>query len=207
MTSKKEIAGALFFIGVSQFFIGLAITQALYPDYSLSRNYISDLGIGPSAIVFNTSVFLLGLLSLIGTYFLRSFFDLKTINILLVLMSIAAMGVGIFNKSNPLPHAAAASAAFFLSGISAIASARMLSKPFSLISIVLGTLTIGALSLFSIGMVTSGSLTSDIAYNSGFYLGLGPGGIECMMIYPALMWLAAFSVHLAAPAKYSKMEN
>ncbi len=196
MTSKKEIAGALFFIAVSQFFICLAITQALYPDYSLSRNYISDLGIGPSAIVFNSSVFLLGLLSLIGTYFLRGISNLKTINILLFFVSIAAMGVGVFNKSFPLAHGAAASAVFFLSGMSAIASARMLCKPFSLISVVLGVLTISALSLFTVGMVTSGSLTSTIAYDSDFYLGLGPGGMECMMIYPALMWLAAFSVHI-----------
>ena len=196
MSPKKEIAGALFFIAVSQFFIGLAIAQALYPDYSLSRNYISDLGIGPSATVFNLSIFILGLLSLIGTYFLRGISSLKTINTLLLLVSIAAMGVGVFNKSFPLAHGATASAVFFLSGVSAIASARMLSKPFSIISVSLGVLTISALSLFTIGMVTSGSLTSTIAYDSDFYLGLGPGGMECMMIYPALMWLAAFSVHI-----------
>jgi hypothetical protein len=45
-------------------------------------------------------------------------------------------------------------------------------------------------------MITSGSLTSDIAYDSDFYMGLGPGGMEHMIIYPAGLWLAGFSWHL-----------
>jgi hypothetical protein len=44
-------------------------------------------------------------------------------------------------------------------------------------------------------MLTSGSMTSTTAYDSIFYLGLGPGGMECMIVYPALMWLAAFGGH------------
>jgi hypothetical protein len=57
-------------------------------------------------------------------------------------------------------------------------------------------MTLGALVLFSSGMITSGSLTSSIAYDSNFYLGLGPGGMERMIVYPALMWLAGFAGHL-----------
>jgi hypothetical protein len=67
---------------------------------------------------------------------------------------------------------------------------------------VLGATTLGALALFSCGIVTSGSMTSDIAYNSIFYLGLGPGGMERMILYPALMWLAGFSIFLAT--RYEK---
>jgi hypothetical protein len=58
-------------------------------------------------------------------------------------------------------------------------------------------MTLGALGLFSSGLITSGSLTSSIAYDSNFYLGLGPGGMERMIVYPALVWLAGFSGHLA----------
>jgi hypothetical protein len=47
-------------------------------------------------------------------------------------------------------------------------------------------------------MITSGSLTSDIAYDSDFYMGLGPGGMEHMIVYPALIWLTLFSGHLIA---------
>ena len=108
------------------------------------------------------------------------------------------MGVGIFTKDFSLVHGAVSSTAFFFSGLSAITSFKVLTKPFSLISIILGVITLGALSLFSIGMVASGSVTSEAALDSIFYLGLGPGGMERMIVYPALVWLAGFSGHLAA---------
>jgi hypothetical membrane protein len=162
----------------------------------VSGNYVSDLGVGPSAIVFNSSVFLLGLLLLIGTYFLRHVSNFKTVNTLLILMAIGAMGVGIITKDFTVAHGAISSVAFFFAGLSAIASAKVLKKPLSLMSIVLGAMTLGALGLFSIGIITSGSYTSNIAFDSNFYLGLGPGGMERMIMYPALMWLAGFGGHL-----------
>jgi len=194
---KERVAGALFFVAVTQFILGLTIAEALHPGYSVSANYVSDLGIGPFSVVFNSSVFLLGLLLLVGTYFLRHISELKTVKILLFLMALSAIGVGIFNKEFTIAHGAVSSLAFLFAGLSAIASAKVLKSPFSLISILLGVMTIGALALYSIGMTTSGSLTSNIEYDSTFYLGLGPGGMERMIVYPALMWLAGFSGYLA----------
>jgi hypothetical membrane protein len=194
---KERVAGALFFVAVTQFILGLTIAEALHPGYSVSANYVSDLGIGPFSVVFNSSVFLLGLLLLIGTYLLRQISELKTVNILLFLMALSAMGVGIFNKNFTIAHGAVSSLAFLFAGLSAIASAKVLKSPFSLISMLLGVMTIGALALYSIGLTTSGSLTSSIEYDSNFYLGLGPGGMERMIVYPALMWLSGFSGHLA----------
>ena len=195
--SRRKVAGGLFFVAVTQFILCLTIAEAQYSGYSVSANYVSDLGTGPSSIVFNSSVFLLGLLLVIGTYFLRHFDNLKTVNRLLFLMAISAMGVGIITKDFTVPHGAVSSMAFLFSGLSAIASIKVLEKPFSITGIVLGVMTISALGLFSIGLIASGSLTSNIAYDSDFYLGLGPGGMERMIVYPALMWLAGFSWYLA----------
>jgi hypothetical protein len=75
-------------------------------------------------------------------------------------------------------------------------SFKVLRNPFSLISIVLGVTTLAALALFSMGMYTSGSLTSTVALDSVFYMGLGPGGMERIIVYPAVMWLAGFGGHL-----------
>jgi len=193
---RGKIAGALFFIAATQFALCLIIAEALYPGYSVSANYISDLGVGPSAIVFNASVFLLGLLLLAGTYLQRHNQTLKTVNTLLLLMAIGAMGVGIFTKNYTLPHGAVSSAAFFFAGLSAITSFKILPNPLSQINIVLGALTLAALALFSAGIITSGSLTSTEAFDSSFYLGLGPGGMERMIVYPAVLWLAGFGGHL-----------
>jgi hypothetical membrane protein len=109
------------------------------------------------------------------------------------------MGVGVFTSQFTIPHVAAASAAFFFGGLSAIASAKVVRKPLSLIGVVLGAITLAALGLYSAGIITSGALTSNIAYDSAFYLGFGPGGMEHMVVYPALMWLAWFSGHLSTP--------
>jgi len=204
--SREKVAGMLFFVAATQFVLGLTIAEALYLGYSMSDNYISDLGIGPSALIFNSSVFLLGLLLLIGTYFLRHISDFKTVNKLLLLMALGAMGVGVFTKTYGTAHGALATMAFFFAGLSAMSSFRALKKPLSLMSIVLGMITLGALALFSCGMITSGSLTSDIAYDSGFYLGLGPGGMEHLIIYPVGMWLAGFSWHLVTQREIQTKE-
>lgn len=71
MAHPRGAAGVLFLIAVTQFVLGITIAEALHPGYSAYSNTISDLGIGSSAIVFNSSAFILGLLIAIGTYLLR----------------------------------------------------------------------------------------------------------------------------------------
>lgn len=114
-------------------------------------------------------------------------------------MAFGAMGVGVFTKDYTLAHGAVSSAAFFFGGLSAVSSMFVLKRPLSWISAALGLITISALVLFSLGIAMSGSMTSTIAYDSPFYLGLGPGGMERMIIYPALVWLALFGSQLAQP--------
>jgi hypothetical membrane protein len=75
----RHAAGVLLFIGAAQFVLGLLIAEFLYPGYSASANYISDLGATchnkiciinqPSAYIFNTSIFLLGFIALISSFF------------------------------------------------------------------------------------------------------------------------------------------
>jgi hypothetical membrane protein len=193
---KEKMAGMLFCVAAIQFVLCFIIAEALYPGYSASDNYISDLGVGPSAIVFNVSAFLLGLLLLAGIYFLWHIPNFKNLNKLLLIMAVGAMGIGIVTSEYTIPHAIVASLAFFFAGLSAIIAFKVLQKPLSLISVILGAMTLTAFALYGIGLIESGSITSTIAYDSIFYLGLGPGGMERMIVYPALMWLAAFSGHL-----------
>jgi hypothetical membrane protein len=194
---KAKLSGALFIVAVVQFVLSLIISEALYTGYSVSANYVSDLGVGSSSFIFNSSVFVLGLLVLVGIYFLKNIPKLTAVKALLFLMALGAMGVGVFTKDFTIAHGAVSSAAFFFGGLSAVMSGFFLKKPFSWISVALGTMTIGALALFSIGLVTSGSMTSTVAYDSIFYLGLGPGGMERMIVYPAVIWLALFGSQLA----------
>jgi hypothetical membrane protein len=180
--SSAKVAGALFFIAASQFVLALIIAEASYSGYNISSNYISDLGVGRSSMIFNSSVFLLGLLVMIGAYFLQRAFDFKALTVLLVLTAIGAIGVGVFTKDSGTIHPVVSLIAFLFSGLSAIASYKLLKLPFSVIAVILGLMDLGAL------VLSSGEI----------YLGLGAGGMERMIVYPILMWGAGFGGHLIA---------
>jgi hypothetical membrane protein len=114
-------------------------------------------------------------------------------------MAVGAMGVGIFTSAfSTTIHGLVSLMAFGFGSLSAIASFKVLKLPLSAISAVLGVMTLAALSLFSAGLVTTGSLTTSEPPASEFFLGIGPGGMERMIIYPALIWLTLFSGHLVA---------
>jgi hypothetical membrane protein len=202
-----KIAGILFLVASTQFILGLIVAEASHPGYSISDNYISDLGVGPSSMIFNSSIFLLGLLSIIGAYFLPRTINFRTLSVLLALMSIGAMGAGVFTKNSAAIHGVVSSTAFLFGGLSAIASFKVLKMPLSMMSVILGLIVLGALALFAGGLLASGSFTEIEAKDSFFFLGLGPGGMERMIVYPALIWLAGFSGHLIAlPEKQATQE-
>ena len=202
-----KIAGILFLVASTQFILGLIVAEASHPGYSISDNYISDLGVGPSSMIFNSSIFLLGLLSIIGAYFLPRTINFRALGVLLALMSIGAMGAGVFTKNSAAIHGVVSSTAFLFGGLSAIASFKVLKMPLSMMSVILGVIVLGALVLFAGGLPASGSFTEIEAKDSVFFLGLGPGGMERMIVYPALIWLAGFSGHLIAlPEKQATQE-
>ncbi|MCW4052187.1 MAG: DUF998 domain-containing protein [Candidatus Bathyarchaeota archaeon] len=193
-----KTAGILFFIASTQFVLGLIVAEALYPGYSTFGNYISDLGVGPSSAIFNSSIFLLGLLSIAGAYFLPRSISFRALTVLIVLMAIGAMGAGVFTKDFAVIHGSVSSMAFMFAGLSAIVSFRVLRMPLSAMSVILGLMSLGALALFAGGLITTGLFASIEAQDSVFFLGIGPGGMERMIIYPALSWLLGFSGHLIA---------
>lgn len=177
---NKRVAGALLFVGSVQFLLGLVITEALYPDYSVSENYISDLGVGATALIFNSSVFLLGLTVVVGAYFIQRAFDSRILSILLTLMGLGAMGVGLFPETAGEIHGIASLITFLFGGLSAVVSYKLWKPPLSYASVLLGAMSLVALALFG----------------SSTYLGLGKGGMERMIAHPALLWAVAFGSHL-----------
>jgi hypothetical membrane protein len=192
--SSGRVAGALLFVATAQFVLGLVVAEALYPGYSISANYISDLGVGPSAVYFNSSVFLMGLLLIIGAYFLQRAFDYKVLTVLVVLTAIGAMGVGVFTEDFGAIHMIASLTTFLFGGLAAIFSAicshihefKLLKTSFSVIAMILGLMSLSAMVLFA----------------TKVYLGLNYGGMERMITYPLLMWGAGFGGYLiASPEK------
>jgi len=173
--------------------LGMLVAEALYPGYGISQNYISDLGVGPSAMIFNSSVFLLGLLVVASAYFVHSSFRNHLVTILLVLAGVGAMGVGAFPENSPVMHEIVSDIAFIFGGLLPIAAYRLVRKPFSYLSVVMGVLSLSAIVL----------LSAEYSFGLGeqYYLGLGPGGMERMIAYPILLWEVAFGGHLMASSQ------
>jgi hypothetical membrane protein len=178
--SDAKVAGALLFVGTVQFIIGLMIAEALYPGYSVSANYISDLGVGDSSLIFNSSAFLLGLMILTAVYFIHRIFTSRLFITFVVLAGVGVMGVGLFPETAGVIHTIVSLITFLFSGLSAIVSYRLQKPPMSYFAVLLGAVTLLALALFG----------------SGSYLGLGRGGMERMITYPVLLWNAGFGGYL-----------
>lgn len=172
------------FVGAVQFGTLLIVSEAVWPSYSVSNNYISDLGASlPSSIIFNPSIILLGLLVLVAAYYLYLAFRWMPLTGLTATAGIGMVGVGVFPEGSPLYLHSVFSLVTFLSiGLTAVVASRFQSRPLYYFSTILGSMTLAALLLS----------------NAGTYLGLGPGGMERMIVYPALLWVLSFSGYLMA---------
>ncbi|MEM0440791.1 MAG: DUF998 domain-containing protein [Candidatus Caldarchaeum sp.] len=177
---KNLVAGVLLFVGISQFMFFLRVAESIYPGYSVANNYISDLGVGVAAPVFNTSVSFLGLCIVAAAYFGYATFNSKVFAALIAITGVGAFGVGLFPENVPVLHTVFSFITFFFAGIAAIYGVRVLSRLMGIISVVSGVVCLAALVLFG----------------SGNYLGLGHGGMERLIVYPVLSWGLMLSGYL-----------
>ncbi len=176
-------SGILIFIGAFQFSILLMIAEALRPSYSIHKNYISDLGVGPYSYIFNYSIIILGILIIIGIIFLLLENKRSLLPYTLILAGIGAIGVGAFPENTGSPHLYFSLITFLFSGISAIiASFSIIKGPLRVFSPIIGIMI-----LVSLGL-----------YIEGKYYGIGVGGMERMIVYPTLLWALTFSGYLMA---------
>ncbi|MCP8323079.1 MAG: DUF998 domain-containing protein [Candidatus Methylarchaceae archaeon HK02M2] len=177
---NRTVAGALLFVGSVQFLFGLIIAEILYPGYNVSKNFISDLGVGPTSLIFNSSVFLLGVFIVATAYFIHRSFGSRLLSFLFTLTGLGAMGVGLFPETVRIIHPIFALIAFGFGGLSAIMSYKLQKLPFTYFSVLLGAISLIAIAL----------------YGSGTFLGLDKGGMERMIAYPTLIWALGFGGYL-----------
>jgi hypothetical membrane protein len=178
--SKLKVAGLLLFVGGVQSFLAIVIAESFYPGYSTAQNFVSDLGVGPSALIFRSATFLFGILALASIYLMHQVFKSWIFSISLTLASIGMLGTVIFTEDFPLIHSILSLIFILFAGASAIVSYKFEKPPLSYVSVVLGVVTISTLVLLV----------------SGNWLGLGMGGMEHMSLYAALMWLIGFGAYL-----------
>jgi hypothetical membrane protein len=186
----RKIAGALLLLACSQFTILLIVAETQYPLYNPGTNYISDLGVWgkPSALIFNSSIFLFGALGLIGAYLMRNDGEFGLLPWILSISSIGAMGVGLFPETTGEYHVISAFLAFAFGALGAVYSFFITDSIFRYFS-----LGMGAISL--VALIMTGAKVD---------IGLGIGGIERMILYPVLLWLAALGTVILDPHVHVK---
>src|SRR5438093_13341284 len=56
----RRRAGLLLFAGSIGFAIGMTLAEATFPGYNVAHDFLGDLGVGPSALLFHASIVFLG---------------------------------------------------------------------------------------------------------------------------------------------------
>lgn len=176
----RNLIGLLLVIAAVQYSLLVTVCEALRPNYSISKDSLSDLGVGSTAPIYNGSAILLGILTIISSYLIFKEFKRPAFAATILLTGVGAAGVGIFPETVIGIHGTFALLAFLFGAIAAMYSALMVRAGARYLFLLLGIISISMLVLDHFGRT----------------LGLGPGGIERMIVYPVLIWSIAFGGYL-----------
>ena len=184
----RRLAGLLFFVLAAQFMTVIMLAASIAPRYDYGSAAISDLGvIGETAILFNVSLIVVGVLNVIGGYlFYRSHRSRLTLAVF-VLAGVGAMGAGAIPLNVSDFHGLFALVAFLFFNLEAIATSGRVDGPMKAISLLAGLVGIGFVVVMVIG--DSG--------NTAVFGPIGHGGAERMIVYPVMLWMMAFGGYLA----------
>jgi hypothetical membrane protein len=193
--------GVLLVFGAAQFIAAMVLVQSRYAGYSLSQNYISDLGgvHSPWALGFDASVILLGVCAIFGVLLIWSAFEPGRTRLVglgfLLIAGIGAIGVGVFPETTPVlnggMHEIVSDVAFIGSGVGlTVLSFAMKGERWRVARPL--TLACGAVTLVAI-----------VLFSANTYLGIGPGGMERVIVAPVLLFALVEGAHLARLPRYA----
>jgi hypothetical membrane protein len=188
------VSGILFLVGGVQWFLGILAAESWYDGYSSRIDYVSELGIGPTALIYNLSVFILGAFMVLGAFVLHKSTAKRLLPILLTISGIGAMGVGVFPGYMQPMHSIATMLAIMFGAFAAMASYTYQTKPMSIISLILGSMSLILSIVFIpyLGLPTGSTVT---------FMGMAKGSLERWAIDPILAWIIGFGGYLTGSAK------
>ncbi|MGE5136518.1 MAG: DUF998 domain-containing protein [Gemmatimonadota bacterium] len=187
-------AGVLYSSAGFALLMGIVTAETKYPvvrHYS-ARREISDLGgtrppqglvTQPSAMIFDTTMLIAGVLLLAGAFALWRIYQDRVLAVVSALFGAGTLGVGIF-PGNTGPHPIVALITFVFSALTAIAVFRVTPAPFRFMSLSAGLLSLVAL------------LAAELGGSSPVVKAIGIGGAERWVVFPIILWLAFFGGHL-----------
>jgi hypothetical membrane protein len=190
------VAGVLYSSAGFVLLMGIITAETKYPIFRhyATRQEISDLGgtrppqglvTQPSAMIFDTTMLIAGVLLLAGAFVLWRLYRNRLLTVVSTLFGAGTFLVGIF-PGNTTPHPYVALIAFVFAPLTAIAAVRVTSGPFRVMSLAVGLLSLVAL------------IAGELGDSSPFVKSIGIGGTERWQVFPIILWLAFFGGHLLA---------
>ncbi len=190
----RRRAGLLLFAGSIGFAIGMTLAEATFPGYNVAHDFLGDLGVGPSALLFNASIVFLGAAFLAAAGFLARAFRVRLLPIAVALAGIGAIGFGLVPAMDDNParmiHAGLAFLAYAGGGLSAILAFRILRPSLRYVSAALGVI-----SLVGLGLMATQTWPLD------------RGVIEQVSVWSILLWGMTTGASLLVPSSTSRKEG
>ena len=188
-TASTRLPGLLSFILAAQFMTVIMLAASIAPGYDFNGAAISDLGVIQStALLFNVSLVVVGLLNIAGGYLLYRSHGRAWILAFFVLAGLGAIGAGLVPLGTSDLHSLFAILAFLFFNLEAVAIGVRIRGTMGAISVLAG----------AIGLVFMVLMVIGDSGETGAFGVIGHGGTERMIVYPAMLWMLAFGGYLMA---------
>ena len=194
MNREREIASTLLLFGIIQWIILVIISEGLQPDYISSIHYVSTLGTGHTATVYNISTIILGTCVTLATIYLHKFSSSRTFVILLLIAGLATIGVGVFPEDSRPMHGYVTPIALIFGALAAMTTRKILNKPVYYFVFLLGAISLitGLAFIPYLGLSVESRAT---------YLGFYKGTLERIVIYTNLLWILLLGSNISINQK------
>ena len=187
---NRKTASSLLLFGIIQWIIIVILSEGIQPNYVSSIHYVSTLGTGKTALLYNTSTIILGISVFVSSLLIRRFNSSRIFFALFLITGLATIGVGVFPENSRPMHGYVTPIALIFGAMAAMFSYKILQRPASYFSVILGAVSlVSGLSFIPyLGL----SVESRV-----LFLGLYKGTLERIVIYTNLMWVLILGSQLS----------
>jgi hypothetical membrane protein len=186
---NRMLAGIFLFAIGAGFLTMIMLAASVAPDYLLNPSAISDLGvISETALLFNVSLVIVGLLNLLAGVFLYRGHGRRWLLGIFAVAGLGAIGTGLFPLNTGGLHGLFALIAFVFFNLEAIGMATQVNGVMKGISVFAGV----------IGLVFVVIMAFGDAGNPAIFGPIGHGGTERLIVYPVMLWMVGMGGHLLA---------
>jgi hypothetical membrane protein len=170
------------------------VAEGIQPDYINSIHYVSTLGTGKTALLYNTSTIILGVTVFVSSILIRDFHKSRIFFILFLISGLATIGVGVFPEDSRPMHGIVTPIALIFGALSAMFSYKLHEKPAAYFTVLLGAVSL----VTGLWFIPYLGLSVE---SRAMFLGFYKGTLERIVIYTNLLWVLILGSQLSKKQK------